>query len=376
MIKKINFPELKNEKFAVIPLPFEDETLSSWIVRTAYAHQTHPHTFTNQYLNYRKHSFFLAQSDLILHENMIKIIEEKSYHKINIKSLMLTTYSGYLKESVYAKNSTIFFTHQKYCPVCLRDDKIPYFRKKWRIVFYNICHKHQCRLYEHCPVCRAKLDISMMYKNNLPYTYCHNCGFELKRARKLPIHKKYSSSLEYQNKILKIIHDGYIQLGKTPVYSFLFFEVFSKLSKLILLDKKHAFINEHLLFSLLKDATQQKLNHPIFKKIDAKSQSGLFGLIMYIFDDFPNNLESYMLKNKLTHYNMTTKVPYVPFWYATAVNTISPQYLPHSMTVTKKEVEHAEQYLKSIGKDINKTNLTRLFGCNFGSTDNNLKSYI
>jgi hypothetical protein len=29
MIKKINFPELQNEKFAIIPLPLEDEILSS-----------------------------------------------------------------------------------------------------------------------------------------------------------------------------------------------------------------------------------------------------------------------------------------------------------------------------------------------------------
>jgi len=376
MIKKINFPELQNEKFVIIPLPLEDEILSSWIVRTAYAHKTHPHTFTNQYLNYRHHSFFLTESDITLDEDMIKTIEEKSHHKIDIHSLMLKTYSGYIQENIYENNPTIFFTHQKYCPVCLREDKVPYFRKKWRVVFYNICHKHQCRLYEHCAECKTKLDISKMYENKLPYTHCHHCGFELKKGRKLPIHKKHISNLEYQNKIFKTIEDGYIQLGETPVYSFLFFEVFSKLSKLILLNSKHRFIDKHPLFSLLKNAEQHKINHPIFKKIDAKAQSALFGLIMYIFEDFPRNLESYILQNKLTYYNMTTKISDIPFWYETTVNTISPQYLPHSMTVTKEEVEHAERYLKSIGKDVNKANLTRLLGSNFGSNDNNLKSYI
>ncbi len=376
MIKKINFPELKNENFAIIPLPLEDEILSSWIVRTAYTHKTHPHTFTNQYLNYRHHSFFLAQSDLTLDPEMIKIIEEKSHHKIDIRSLMLTTYSGYIQENIYKNNPATFFTHQKYCPICLREDKVLYFRKKWRVVFYNICHKHQCRLYEHCPSCKTELEISKMYDNKLPYTYCHHCGFELKKGRKLPIHKKYISSLNYQNKIFKTIENGYIKLGETPVYSFLFFEVFSKLSKLILLDGKHQFIDKHLLFSLIKDAKQQKTNHPVFKKIDAKAQSALFGLIMYIFEDFPNNLKAYIQSNELTYYNLTTKVHNIPFWYERAVNEISPRYLPHSMTITKEEVEHAEQYLKSIGKDVNKANLTRLLGCNFGSNDNDLKSYI
>ena len=376
MIKKIKFHELKNENFTIIPIPFKDEILSSWIVRTAYAHKTHPHTFVNQYLNFRPYSFFLTENDITLSQDMIKTIEEKSHHKVDIHSLMLTTYSGFIQENIYDNSPTTFFTQQKYCPVCLREDKIPYFRKKWRVVFYNICHKHNCYLYEHCPSCKTKLDISKMNKNKLPYTHCYQCGFELKRGRKLPIHQKHISSLEYQNEIFKIIHDGYIQLDGSPIYSFLFFEVFSKLSKLILLDKKHAFINEHPLFSLLKNAKVQKFNRQIFKKIDAKGQSGLFGLIMYIFDDFPNNLKRYILQNKLTYHDMTTKVSYVPFIYGSTVNAITPQYLPNSVTITKEEVEHAEQYLKLTGKAINKANLNTLLGCNFSSNDNHLKNYL
>ena len=281
MIKKIKFPELKNENFTIVPIPFADELLSSWIVRTAYAHKTHPHTFVNQYLNYRPYSFFLTESDITLDKTMIKIIEEKSHHKIDVHSLMLTTYSGFLQENIYENNPTIFFTHQKYCSVCLREDKVPYFRKTWRVVFYNICHTHQCRLYEYCPSCKTNLDISKMYENELPYTHCHHCGFELKKGRKLPIHKKYISSLEYQNKIFRVIHDGYIQLGETSIYSFLFFEIFSKLSKLILLNKKHVFINKHPLFSLIKNAKQQNVNHPIFKKIDARLFCNKFSLVCF-----------------------------------------------------------------------------------------------
>lgn len=376
MIKKINFPELKNESFVIVPIPFEDELLSSWIVRMAYAHKTHPHTFVNQYLNYRPYSFFLGENDVTLNADMIKDIESKAYHKIDVRSLMLTTYSGILQENIYPNNPMIFFTHQKYCPICLREDKVPYFRKVWRTVFYNICHKHQCYLYEYCPTCHARLDISKMYDNQLPFTYCHRCGFELQKGRKLPIHKKYLSSLCYQKKMFTVIQDGYIQLGETPVYSFLFFEVFAKLSKLLLLNKKCQFINKHPLFSLFKDAKQQKINHPIFKKIDPKAQSALFGLIMYTFDNFPYNLEAYIHTNNLTYYNLTTKMHDIPFWYKKTINEITPRYLPHSVTVTKEEVEDAMKYLSSICKDVNKVNLTKLLGCNFYSNNNDLHTYL
>lgn len=375
MIKKVNIQRLKHENFLIIPIPFEDEILSSWIVRTAYAHKTHPHTFTNQYLDYRPHSFFLTESDITLDAKMIEAIEQKSENKVDVHSLMLKTYSGYLQENIF-DNPNIFLCDLKYCPVCLQEDKVPYFRKTWRVVFYNICHKHKCQLYEHCPECKTKLDISKMYKNELPYTYCHKCGFELKRGRRLSLIKKYISSISYQNKIFKAINKGYVKLGKSVIYSFLFLEVFIKFSKLILADNTHKFINTHPLFKLIKDAKKQNFNHPICKRINAKEQSAFFGLVMYIFDDYPHNLKRFIMENGLTYHNMTTKMSYVPFWYQTAVNEITPRYLPHSMTVTEEEVTHVGQYLKSIGKDINKVNLTKLLGCNFYSNDNNLNNYI
>jgi Zn ribbon nucleic-acid-binding protein len=375
MIKKVNLPRLKHENFLIIPVPFEDELLSSWIIRTAYAHKTHPRTFTNQYLDYRPHSFFLTESDITLDEQMIETIEQKTNNKVDVHSLMLKSYSGYLQENIF-NNPNTFLCTLKYCPVCLREDKVPYFRKTWRVVFYNICHKHKCRLYEHCPECKTKLDISQMHENKLPYTFCHKCRFELKKGRRLPINKKYSSSTIYQNKIFKIIENGYIQLEDRVIYSFSFFKVFSKLSKLILLDNKHKFINKHPLYGLIKNTPKQNIDHPICKKIDSNAQSALFGLIMYIFDNYPHNLKKFILENELTHYDMTDEMRYVPFWYESIVNKITPRYMPHSMTITKEEVQSAEQYLKSIGKDINQINLTKLLGCNFYSLDNNLKSYM
>ncbi|QFR49794.1 TniQ family protein [Sulfurimonas lithotrophica] len=374
MIKKLNNPVLKQKNFLIIPIPFEDETLTSWLVRTAYAHKTHPHTFVNQYLDFRHYSFFTTEPDITLDEHMIKTIEQKTNNKIDIKKLMLKTYSGYLQENIF-DNPNMFLSKMKFCPVCLRENKVPYFRKTWRIAFYNICHKHKCHMYEECLECKSKLDISSMYTNKLTYEFCHKCGFDLKKARRLPLHRKYKSTIVYQNKILNVVKNGYIQLDDKPIYSFLFFKVFAKLSKLILLDSKHKFIDKHPLYKIVKHSTQSNTNHPINKRVNSRGQSALYGLIMYIFDNYPCNLKEYIIENKLTHYDMTDEMKYVPFWYDNIVNKITPRYIPHSMTVTKEEVKAAKKHLKSIGKEINKANLTKLLGCNFYSIYNGLKSY-
>lgn len=42
-----------------------------------------------------------------------------------------------------------------YCPICLKNDDIPFFRLAWRLAFVTHCPQHNCRLIEHCPTCSS-----------------------------------------------------------------------------------------------------------------------------------------------------------------------------------------------------------------------------
>jgi hypothetical protein len=43
----------------------------------------------------------------------------------------------------------------QYCPQCLLEDQIPYFRKEWRVAFVTTCSRHQCMLRDRCVACGA-----------------------------------------------------------------------------------------------------------------------------------------------------------------------------------------------------------------------------
>lgn len=43
----------------------------------------------------------------------------------------------------------------QYCPRCLFEDRIPYFRKRWRVAFVTTCNHHQCMLRDRCFACGA-----------------------------------------------------------------------------------------------------------------------------------------------------------------------------------------------------------------------------
>lgn len=52
-----------------------------------------------------------------------------------------------------AGTSTAQSTWLQYCPVCLRDDEVPYFRRSWTLATRVSCFHHGCRLRDRCPSC-------------------------------------------------------------------------------------------------------------------------------------------------------------------------------------------------------------------------------
>ena len=163
MIKKINIPKLRYADFLIVLTPLEDELFSSWLVRMAYAHQTHPHTFTNQYLGYRYNSFFRRDPDVSMVPSIIEKLDQMCRGRVDINSLTLKTFAGYLQEEI-TDVPNLFLCALRFCPACLRADRIPYFRRRWRVAFYTVCLEHECYLEDRCPKCGKKLEISKMCK--------------------------------------------------------------------------------------------------------------------------------------------------------------------------------------------------------------------
>lgn len=75
-----------------------------------------------------------------------------------------------------------------YCPLCLKEDDEPYFRKHWRLAFHLICDRHGTLMCDRCPSCGAAV---VFFRRELgrrseidggEITLCHACGFDLRFA--------------------------------------------------------------------------------------------------------------------------------------------------------------------------------------------------
>jgi len=78
-----------------------------------------------------------------------------------------------------------------YCPVCLRTDQQPYFRRQWRFNFNTVCAAHGCLLHNACEKCAAPVDL-MAQSTARRQPHCATCGEKFSKAKItiLPKHQR------------------------------------------------------------------------------------------------------------------------------------------------------------------------------------------
>lgn len=373
MIKKIKNPLIEKSRFLITPEPFEDEIFTSWLVRCAYAHNTHPHTFMNLHFPTINNVYtFNVNFDATVGDDMLRTLVWKTGFSFNkLYQLTLKSYSGYLQESIINNGTNKFLSSFRFCPQCFKEDRVPYIRKEWKVVFSTFCKKHKCYLHEKCPCCNMFIDSLKMYKNDFKYNYCYKCGYDLSKIKVEAIKSGY---LYRSNKyLLNVFNNGYIELNKVPIYSFSFFDVIAHLCKIVIV-KKIAFGSKDIMIFLNKLHNQNFSSaQTVFSQLYIKEQFILFGMIMSLFNIYPNSLKKIIIDNHLSHFDLTKDMKSIPFWYEDIVNEVAPKIVYCGRMLTEKEIISAIEFLKRKNIIVNQSNLTNIIGCNFFSSYNKLR---
>ncbi|MFA7021673.1 TniQ family protein [Aliarcobacter sp.] len=374
MIKKIKNPLIEKSRFLIVPEPLEGEIFSSWFARCAYAHKTHPRTFWNLHFPKNKFIYSITSNiDATVSDEILQVLSIKtSFSFLKLRNMTMKSYDGYLQEEIIRNGNNKFLTNYRFCPKCWQEDKIPYIKKEHRVIFSTFCEKHKCYLLDKCPECRTPISLFKMFNNELVYEFCSNCGFKLSHSS--VNYLKKGLNYKFNCNLINILKKGYIQLGDYFIYSFLFFDMISHISKLILSSKKIT-INAIENKILKKISKKYFLSSKTFlSQISIKEQYILFSIILSIFEEFPKKLELYITQNQLSYFEMVRDIKVVPYWYEESVNEISPKIVYLSRMISEEEILNGIKYLKKRDILVNQANLTKLLGYNFFSSYNHLKN--
>lgn len=78
----------------------------------------------------------------------------------------------------HAGTSTAQSCWLQFCPSCLREDEVPYFRRSWILATRVSCFRHGCRLRDRCPSCGQGL-APFRQARLVPQQYCAFCDAPL-----------------------------------------------------------------------------------------------------------------------------------------------------------------------------------------------------
>lgn len=170
-----------------VPPPLPRESVSSWLTRLCLSQGTSIEAMV-KFLELKIHydfdfRFWRRYAESISKKTGLSILNFKRQWTFS-KSLRL-----YDCDSKYYLMRYKRRRRSRFCPLCLQEDEIPYFRMEWRLKLCVSCPIHECLLEEDCHSCRRPitLPINLIVKvsDKRPLeslANCPSCGVQLTKV--------------------------------------------------------------------------------------------------------------------------------------------------------------------------------------------------
>lgn len=166
------------------------EILSSWMVRLSLANGFQIQTFYRGILGYMA-PIWNRDIDLAPPAGLLETLTAATGEPIErITEASLVAHAAACDWVIPVGHQwrTRKHTGIQYCPLCLRNDEVPFYRRTWRLSLFAHCPTHHCMLENRCPRCDAPVAFHRhgihaghaMWRRRL--SHCSCCSFNLART--------------------------------------------------------------------------------------------------------------------------------------------------------------------------------------------------
>jgi hypothetical protein len=211
----------------------------------------------------------------------------------------------------------------QYCPVCLRLEHRPYFRRSWRLAYYTECEHHGILLNDRCPSCKSPVDY---FRGELgsrsrivgpKVGTCTHCGFDLGYAMPSKFHWP-SWEITVATRTLMLMNDfGWATLENktfTPAHELLqaIRQLISVMSSKTRAGQLYDAVAEMLWpegYSVLPDRGR------IYEMRGVKERHLLFGMATWLLMDWPSRFEAVVAQSGIHRHSLTATMTNPPSWY-------------------------------------------------------------
>src|SRR5690554_479786 len=369
------------------PQPYPEELLTSWMVRLALENGWHLHSFYKVTLGYQK-TIWNRDTDKYNHPDLFDCLSVATgVSKEKIQQLSLQSYNGILFHgNLKAANLRwilplgIYHRRRKllglqYCPLCLNEQPVGYYRKYWRFAFYTMCHKHNVHLLNECPQCHSPIEfhrIGIGHKTEkIPKTdiaLCHACEFNLRFSPASNVVSTRSS--DFYREILNQFVNNYEQPLEGLAMPLVFYERLRYLVKMLLHPYSKKFRSYYI--NRFLDIPDLKIESRVYYECLSIEQRFYIGkMAAWLISDWPTKFIEMSQRKLLFRSAISDDLcrGHLPYWLGKEIRThFSDQaYMP-----SDREVESAILYLKRSNIPVNASSIGKIMGISRDAAANRL----
>lgn len=358
----------------------EDELLSSWLTRLALQHGIKLQSFCH--VAFPDYQIWTRDIDKTVSTEFIQLLSTYTGETVSeIYAATLRSFEGYLFErEVHGYTPWILplgIYHRlrklpglSFCPTCLLEDRIPYYRRLWRLAFYTVCHKHHVLLQNRCSRCFSTISFHRNFfkgRNDFScyeLSICSACGFDLRRTPSISI----ADTLPLQQviRLISILGDGYATIGNSKIHALFFFRVFHHLLKLLLIDKHGYRLQQYLAEQLFHEQPRSLSQARTVEGLSLDERRYAIKLAFLLLENWPTFFIETCQKVHLSKSRLNRDFSNVPFWYSKILlfDLNESPYFP-----SKEEVLAVISFLEKRNLPITSTGVARYLGYHYGDTD-------
>ena len=180
------YHDVVGDRWPVAVAPQADELLSSWLHRLALANGVAPRAFGD--IVSGAGGMWSARLDLRLPQALAAWLSARTGLASDEISVLAMSDNAMAplwlpqRETAHRRRSTWL----QFCALCLADDRVPYFRRCWRLASRVSCFRHGCGLRDRCPACRGGL-APFAQADLAPQHIGARCGFDLRAAARISV---------------------------------------------------------------------------------------------------------------------------------------------------------------------------------------------
>lgn len=328
--------DLEDYIWPIHPQRLPDELLSSWLVRIAQALGLKLHTFTR--LGLPGFAIWNRDIDKTAQPELLELIAKRTERNLSEIEQATLTFENILVAGKIAPGRSQWVmplgiyhrTHRNlglsFCPTCLNEDEVPYFRRSWRLAFSVICVKHRIQMHNCCPQCGAAVtffrhdfkDKSDLHPLNM--AECYYCNYDLRLVQ--PIEVKDTVFLNFISNLHNILQTEVAYINDKPIYSFLYFDGIRQLFKLITLDRygirlRKAIENQT---QIIMTPFQNNKHQNSIETLPFGVRSDALQLLSWLMQDWPRRFISTVEQSNLTRSRLERDMGYLPYWFESVIS--------------------------------------------------------